>query len=275
MLPVKHTQKRNKVKKMTFDFIKQYWDQQANRHGSSHEASWGDSHMVALEIETIGSYIPPQSKVLDVGCASGFSAIGQLSNSNVSSIVGVDYSEEMIAAANKAHNDQALGENISFRVADVRQLPFEDGLFDFVYTTRVLINLPSWDEQISGIKECLRVVRPGGRLVFSEAFWEPLNLLNALRSLKQLPPLVEHDFNRYLKQDRLNVLLDELQLSYVVDDFSSIYYLGSRFLRELVTTPSDYPGYTNPVNKRFYDLEREFSGGGFGIQQAYVIDVPE
>lgn len=259
---------------MAFDFIKRYWDQQANRHGASHEASWGDAHMVALEIETIGGYIPPQARVLDVGCANGYSAFQQLKNPNVASIVGADFSEPMIAAAQQTHARQGLGANIAFQVADVRALPFAAASFDFVYTTRVLINLPSWEEQITGIKECLRVVRPGGRVVFSEAFWEPLSLLNALRALKQLPPLVEHDFNRYLKQDKMNLLLDELKLPWQCNDFSSIYYLGSRFLRELVTNPDDYPGYSNPVNERFYHLEREFSGGGFGIQQAYVIDVP-
>jgi ubiquinone/menaquinone biosynthesis C-methylase UbiE len=260
---------------MSFDFIKKYWNQQADLYGASHEASWGDAHMVALEIETIGSYIQPNSNVLDVGCANGYSAIQQLKNPNVSSVVGVDYSEHMIAAAEEAHADQSLGDDIKFRVADVRTLPFDDGSFDFVYTTRVLINLPSWEEQVVGIRECLRVVRPGGRVVFSEAFWEPLSLLNALRALKQLPPLVEHDFNRYLKQDKMNVLFEELELPCCVNDFSSIYYLGSRFLRELVTNPDDYPGYSNPINERFYALEQEFSGGGFGIQQAYVVDVPE
>ena len=52
---------------------------------------------------------------------------------------------------------------------------------------------------------------------------------------------------------------------------SSIYYLGSRFLRELVTNPADYKGYSNPINKLFYEIEKEFSGGGFGIQQIYLL----
>jgi hypothetical protein len=46
--------------------------------------------------------------------------------------------------------------------------------------------------------------------------------------------------------------------------------LGSRFLRELVTDPAAYPGF-NPINRIFYDIEKDFSGGGFGIQQAYII----
>jgi hypothetical protein len=56
------------------------------------------------------------------------------------------------------------------------------------------------------------------------------------------------------------------------DDFSSVYYLGSRFLRELISKIEDYPGYSNPINKIFYELEKSYSGGGFGIQMIYVIE---
>ena len=98
-------------------------------------------------------------------------------------------------------------------------------------------------------------------------------LFNSIRTLKSLPPLVEHDFNRYLKKEKLEDFLVENQLRFEVIDFSSIYYLGSRFLRELVTNPDDYPGYSNPINEIFFNLEQEYSGGGFGIQQAYVISL--
>ena len=76
-----------------------------------------------------------------------------------------------------------------------RSLAFADSSFDVVYTTRVLINLPAWDQQVTGIMECLRVARPGGKVILSEAFWEPLVLINAMRALVRLPSLVEHDFN--------------------------------------------------------------------------------
>jgi hypothetical protein len=55
-------------------------------------------------------------------------------------------------------------------------------------------------------------------------------------------------------------------------EFTSIYYLGSRFLRELVTDHTSYEGYSNPINLDFYELEKKYSGGGFGIQQAYIIN---
>jgi len=253
------------------DFIHQYWESQASKHGTSHEASWGDNFMIALEIDAIAQHLADGQVVLDAGCANGHAAFEQLKRHKLERLVGIDYSANMVSAARLAQTQRKLDDRIEFHEGDIRALAFPDASFDVVYTTRVLINLQTWDEQVTGINECLRVTRPGGKVVLSEAFWEPLALLNAMRALRQLPPLVEHDFNRYLKRQRLEDLLHSLRLEFSVEDFSSIYYLGSRFLRELVTDPSAYPGYSNPINEIFYGIEQRFSGGGFGVQQAYIV----
>jgi SAM-dependent methyltransferase len=249
---------------MSNNHILDFWQAQAHKEG--HNASWGDNWCVALEIDNIARYIKDGDRVLDVGCANGF-AIKEQRKRHAIQAAGIDFSQAMIDEANNTV------ENIQFQVADVRALPFQDEIFDVTYTTRCLINLPTWEEQILGIKECIRVTKKGGTIVLSEAFYEPLQKLNALRLIAGLPPLVEHDFNRYLKQDKLFDLIMGIPeiLSLDIIDFSSVYYLGSRFLRELITDIDKYSGYSNPINKLFYDLENEFSGGGFGIQQAYVI----
>ncbi len=252
------------------DHIGQYWNSQADEFGASHAASWGDNYAIQLEIETIGKYLTPGADVLDVGCANGYSTFHHL-DKNVRSITAVDFSAAMIREAKTAQARRAGAKNISFEVGDIRKLRFADNTFDVVYTTRTLINLPTWNEQKQGVAECLRVCRRSGKVILSEGFWEPLVLLNAMRTLKSLPPLVEHDFNRYLKKSVLEEFLTSWGLEFQAVDFSSIYYLGSRFLRELVTQPADYPGYSNPINGIFYNIEKEYSGGGFGIQQAYVI----
>jgi ubiquinone/menaquinone biosynthesis C-methylase UbiE len=254
------------------DHIKNYWESQGATHGISHWASWGDNWMIALEIETIAQQINAGDAVIDIGCANGFSTFQQSKIHKLKSIVGVDFSENMIASAKSELSRFTPSCPIQFTIGDVRNLKFESESFDFAYTTRVIINLPTWSEQMRAIDECLRVVKKGGRLVLSEGFWEPLVKLNALRQICSLPPLVEHDFNRYLKLDKLRAYLEEKGLVYEVIDFSSIYYLGSRFVRELVTDPSAYEGFSNPINRIFYDIEREYSGGGFGIQQAVVIN---
>ena len=250
--------------------ILEFWNSQADKYGTDHTASWGDNYAIDLEIENIALHIKEGDKVLDVGCANGYSTLHHL-NKNIRSMISVDFSEAMIRQANENKVKHGSPNNFSFEVGDIRNLRFEDNAFHVVYTTRTLINLPTWDEQKQGINQCIRVCRIGGTIILSEAFWEPLVLLNSMRTLKSLPPLVEHDFNRYLKKNQLEDFLSSQVLQFEVIDFSSIYYLGSRFLRELVTDPEDYPGYSNPINEVFYNIEKDYSGGGFGIQQAYVI----
>jgi ubiquinone/menaquinone biosynthesis C-methylase UbiE len=256
---------------MIKDHIKEYWETQAQTHGDSHWASWGDNWMIDLEIDTICKFIKDGDRVLDIGCANGYSTFRQAELHKLGSIIGVDFAVNMVSAAQTTKQQKRIGDDVSFMEGDVRSLPFPNDTFDLVYTTRVLINLPTWAEQLQGIAECIRITKPNGTVVLSEGFWEPLMLLNAMRSLNNLPSLVEHDFNRYLKLSALEAHLRRLGLSYQIEDFSSIYYLGSRFLRELVTDPAAYPGFTNPINKLFYELEKQFSGGGMGVQQAVII----
>ena len=253
------------------DHIKEYWELSGKTHGNSHWASWGDNWMIDLEFYAINKYLKEGDNVLDVGCANGFATFRHNESCKLSSITGVDFADSMVKEAQKTKQLKSCNENIRFLNADVRSLNFENDTFDVVYTTRTLINLPNWNEQMQGIAECLRVTKPNGTVIFSEAFWEPLMLLNAFRSLKNLPTLVEHDFNKYLKLSSLEAHLKNMELNYQIEDFSSIYYLGSRFLRELVTDSGAYSGYSNPINKIFYEIEKQFSGGGMGVQQAVII----
>ncbi len=253
------------------DFIKKAWTQQATTHGTSHSASWNDIYAMQLEIETIGKFIKKGDRVLDVGCANGYSTFSQLSR-EPQEIIGVDYVEEMVAYANEERQRNYSQANVSFKVGDIAKLDFQSNSFDVVYTTRVLINLPNWEQQQQGIKECIRVAKPGGIVVLSEAFWEPLVKLNALRTLASLPSLVEHDFNRYLKTKKLVKVLTDEGFNFEIIEFSSIYYLGSRFIRELINGLEDLENYQNKINNQFFELEKLYDNANdFGIQKAFVI----
>ncbi len=251
------------------DFIKEFWESQAKKHKGLHTASWGDTHALKLEFDLISEYIKKGLKVLDVGCSNGFATIGQAKEKDID-IVGMDYSKEMIRYANENRNIENI-RNLSFIVGDITNIPLNDQQFDLVYTTRVLINLPTWKQQITGIEECLRVVKDGGIVLFSEGFYEPFVKLNSLRMMVGLPPLVEHDYNRYIKQSYLEKYLNSKGYKYKIIDYTSVYYLGSRFLRELVTDSKSFEGFSNPINLDFYKLEKKYSGGDFGIQKAIIV----
>jgi demethylmenaquinone methyltransferase/2-methoxy-6-polyprenyl-1,4-benzoquinol methylase len=61
--------------------------------------------------------------------------------------------------------------NCSFVLGDAQKLPFENGVFDAVTIGYGLRNLPDWE---AGVREMMRVARPGGRLVILE-FGKPQN----------------------------------------------------------------------------------------------------
>jgi ubiquinone/menaquinone biosynthesis C-methylase UbiE len=60
--------------------------------------------------------------------------------------------------------------NITARVADVYDLPFEDGFFDAVYMIAVIGEIP---EPERAMKEFYRVLSPTGTLAFSELLQDP------------------------------------------------------------------------------------------------------
>jgi len=252
------------------DFVKEYWDKNAQKFGGSHWASWGDNFMIELEIDIIAKYLKDGDYVLDVGCGNGYSTFEQVKRHSLS-IEGIDYSLFMIKEAIKKRNEIKKERTILFFEGDVRKLDYKDELFDKTYVTRVLINLQTWEEQIQGIKECLRVTKPGGTIILLEAFWEPLQKLNAIRLICGLQPLVEHDFNRYLKESKLIEFLEREGIKYKKEEFSSVYYFGSRVLRELVTDFKSFEGYDNPINEEFCKLAKKYNGGGVGIQIAYIL----
>ena len=45
--------------------VRKHWDAQAQKHGQSHLVSWGDTWMLDLEIQTIGSFIKKGDRVLE------------------------------------------------------------------------------------------------------------------------------------------------------------------------------------------------------------------
>jgi ubiquinone/menaquinone biosynthesis C-methylase UbiE len=253
------------------DFIFDFWESQARRFEDNPEASWGDKFALSLESIEISKQISlAGNSILDVGCANGFAIFDQARKFNEKKFTGVDFSPEMILNANRslANLDSSLSERCSFKVMDARNLEFEDETFDCVYTTRTLINLPNWEEQKRAIAECMRVTKKSGVTVFSEGFFEPLVLLNAMRALLGLKPLVEHDFNRYLKLEKVKSFLELSKLEYKEINFSSLYYFGTRIVRELATSDN---AFTSEFNERFYRIEKEFDGGNLGIQKVIVV----
>ena len=91
--------------------------------------------------------------VLELGCGTGADLLQFAKHGAIAT--GVDITDRHLELAR-----QRVGNSASIVRGDIRQLPFDDGSFDYVYSHGVLHHS---DEPQSAASEILRVLRPGGR----------------------------------------------------------------------------------------------------------------
>lgn len=120
-----------------------------------------------LELANIG----PGSRMLDVGCGTGTLAIAAWRRSQPGgSVVGVDVSEKMLAAARRKAGRAGL--DIPFLQADAAELPFKGACFDIVTITTVMHMVPEGRRCLC-LREAFRVLCPGGRLLVIDYAGKP------------------------------------------------------------------------------------------------------
>jgi SAM-dependent methyltransferase len=125
------------------------------------------AHYAALEYLTpcerflFDRYITPQMAILDVGVGGGRTT--PYLSKDASSYVGVDYSEEMVRICRNKFPQ------LRFLVADASDLSeFRDASFDVVVMSFNTLDYLLPDEKRQRcLRECRRVLRDEGRLIFS------------------------------------------------------------------------------------------------------------
>ncbi len=215
--------------------VREFWTEQAREHGASPDASWSDVEAIELEIRHILGLIEDGDRVLDVGCASGWSTV-RWATERKAHVRGLDYIPEMIehARASAAALGGKLAGSVEYEVGDIGALDEPSDSWDKVVVTRVVINLGDWANQVVALREVARVVKPGGLLLLSEATTQGWEQLNALRAEWGLDPIPMPPFNTYLDQERVIETLAGTMDLVELRDFASTYYVGSRVLKPLL-----------------------------------------
>lgn len=221
--------------KLSLQQIRDFWTSQAKEHGVSASASWSDTTVMEMEIREILEHVADGDEILDVGCANGFSTLQMASQKNIS-IRGLDYIPEMIDQARLRLSQVAgsLAGKVEFDTGDITALKEPAGRYDKVVVIRVVINLSTWENQLRAVRECIRVLKPGGLLLLSEATVQGWQGMNRFRKEWGLPDISMPSFNEYLDETRLiESLASEADLVQL-NNFSSTYFVGTRVIKPLL-----------------------------------------
>lgn len=218
---------------LTPEQISEYWKDQARQHGQSAAASWSDHEVIGMEIREISRYLDHGDRVLDVGCANGFSTAHYASQKRAY-FKGLDLIPEMIEQAIARRSRlQSLG-TLEFGIGDITALAEPDAGYDKVIATRVVINLGTRERQRLALKECARVLRIGGKLLLSEATIQGWRQLNKFRREWALPDIPMPPFNLYLDENEVQEMVQDCFTIDAIVNFASTYYVGTRVIKPLL-----------------------------------------
>ena len=140
--------------------VKTWWESTADKFQDGGDPNigfnWGWSGIDDEEL--LGNVIGKD--VVELGCGGGTDTVALVEAG--AEVVGVDLSENHIAHADALRSE--YGVEFDLIVGDIRTLPISAEQFDIAYSTWVF----QWVDDIdAAFSEAFRVLRPGGRFVFS------------------------------------------------------------------------------------------------------------
>jgi demethylmenaquinone methyltransferase/2-methoxy-6-polyprenyl-1,4-benzoquinol methylase len=148
--------KKEQVAKM-FDAISENYD------GLNRVISFGiDVKWRKKVIQLIGKNNP--KKILDIATGTGDLAI-MMADLNPDEVVGLDISAGMLEVGKEKIADKNLSNLVKMVLGDSENIPFEDNYFDAITVSFGVRNFENLDK---GLKEILRVLKPGGTFVVLE-----------------------------------------------------------------------------------------------------------
>ena len=108
-------------------------------------------------------------RVLDVGSGVGGTS-RCLAKEFGCRVTGIDLTDDYCRAAAMLSDKVGLGDLVDYRQGDATDLPFDDGVFDVVWTEHVAMNIP---DKPRLYKEMHRVLKPGGTLAIYDVLAGP------------------------------------------------------------------------------------------------------
>ena len=193
----------------TLDPWKTYWE----ARGAEAKGDYDADHRASLDLEVdeiakreLRAFISPDpcDRVLDAGCGTG----GNISNlsGSVSSIVGIDYSDQMVSRAQRRIVNERIS-NAEVRVGSIVATGLPNDSFDKIICISVMQYLDD-DACVAALKEFVRVGRDGAIIVLHIKNLASLYLLSLwaakkLKSFFKRPVKIEYYRTQHWYENKL------------------------------------------------------------------------
>ena len=152
--------------------LKDYWEDRAFKNiyaslPAVGHSSWGleiNKYWYQEQIDQLEKlrYDWNDKKILDAGCGIGF--FSRYFEKRGAKVIGIDFSKNMInVAIENASNSNLI-------VGSLTKLPFDNEVFDFIYTSSVFIHIVSDKEWKKALSELNRCLKTRGKIIFIQEF---------------------------------------------------------------------------------------------------------
>jgi ubiquinone/menaquinone biosynthesis C-methylase UbiE len=141
----------------------QAFDERARTYDQGPRAQF-HARVRAATLDVVLRGAPGPSAVLDVGCGTGALLRALAEPLPAAELAGVDPAPAMLDVARASLGE---GSRVRLEQATADRLPFAGDHFDLVLSTS---SFHHWPDQLAGLCEIARVLRPEGRLVLVDVF---------------------------------------------------------------------------------------------------------
>lgn len=240
--------------RMTSDNVKNFWNHLAEKYDTDPTTTIRDMHFKYLEIEEIKKLLQPGDRVLDAGCGNGLQTIYY--SQEVKEIVGIDFANKMIDVAKKiasefSDKNLVLRNNLKFMTGDILNIKFPNDSFDKVIVERVLINLPTKEDQLTAMEEIYRVCKKNGLVILVESTKQGHDRVDFFRKLFDLEPIQKHKNNLYIDEiEFMDILKGKFNIIEVKR--FGMYHFISKVLYPLFVYPEE-----QQFDSKFNELARK------------------
>jgi ubiquinone/menaquinone biosynthesis C-methylase UbiE len=224
------TEEQRRAPTNPYDQIQAIWDAGAAAydscpgHSLRDREQWAWRRVLERVMSPLNEGVP--LRILDVGTGTG--TMSTLLANMGCEVTGVDIAAAMIEQARR--KSESLGVPLKLIQAKADSLPFDDEVFDMVFSRHLFWTLP---RPVDALREWVRVVKGGGIVAVADGWWnEPSESMRRRRALgrliRKVAPSNGHEHPGY---DR--VLTKQLPVAGGVSPYSIRYFLDQAGLDRL------------------------------------------